>query len=68
MESFKSSAGKSSKKLVSEYAKSDLTGEIVILMGNSVLDGHHRVIAAIKSNVGLKYVDLDDLDDLDDLG
>lgn len=51
------------KRLVSNYMKSNLSNEIVVVYGNNLIDGHHRGVAAIKSNQNMKKVDLYDLGD-----
>lgn len=65
--SFKSDASPASKKIVATYVKSfsrlasDTVDETVILLGDSVVDGNHRLIAAAISKKDIYAVNLMDL-------
>lgn len=60
-EEFDAYASQSQRRYV-EKMMNDLTGEIVVVYGDQAVDGFHRIVAAIKSNTPLMYVDLKDLD------
>ena len=58
-------ATKDSKKLVNHYIKKlknlNKYDKIIIVYDNRIIDGFHRTMAALLSNIGLPYVDLADL-------
>lgn len=56
------SASPEQKKLVAQYSRRDLSREIIVKHGDSLLDGFHRVVAAILSNQDLNAVDLQEWD------
>ena len=53
-------AHSSQKKMVSQYRKVWLGQEIIVLDGNTILDGHHRAMAAILSDQPILAVDIYD--------
>ena len=61
METFKQYATKEQKALVAQYMKQNLSNEIIVVYGKYLMDGHHRVVAAIKSGQNMKKVDIYDL-------
>ena len=62
LDAFKHDSNKESKKIVSAYMKDGLLSDnIIVVYVNNIIDGHHRAVAAIKTNVSLRKVDLNDL-------
>jgi len=66
LEVFNKTAKKSQIKIVDKYVKTLLEDtllfpdNLVILDYKEVIDGNHRVIAGIKANKDLLYIDLSD--------
>lgn len=52
-------ASKSQKRLVNFKIKHYDTNRIIVIAGDSVVDGNHQVIASILANKPLKYINLD---------
>jgi hypothetical protein len=64
IDAFEQNANSENKMYVSGYMNDPLLADsTVVVYGNNLIDGHHRVIAAIKKNINLKKVDLYDLPD-----
>ena len=66
IQSFEENANKHNWEIVNHYIKHkplNNIDDIVILEGDRVIDGHHRIVAAIKANYSLQYVDLLDLEE-----
>ena len=62
MEVFNTHATPENKKVVLDYMNdNELSNNIIVVYGKYLIDGNHRVVAAIKKNVSLKKVDLYDL-------
>jgi hypothetical protein len=51
------------QQLVEDYKRSNLSNEIIIIESEALVDGHHRVVAAIQTNQTMKCVDIADIPD-----
>ena len=60
-DSFSQFANDESKKLVEYYSKHKPLNDIIVLKGNQVLDGNHRVVASILGGWKLRAIDIDEL-------
>lgn len=54
-------ATKDQKRLVAGKVKSFENDRIIVLEGEYLIDGFHHLIAAIKANMPIRYIDLGDL-------
>lgn len=57
-DAFNNHATKEQKRLVQSKAKQYDFNRIIVIAGNTVVDGNHQVVASILSNHLLKYIDL----------
>jgi len=57
-DAFKKFATKDQKALIKNKSKNYDPNRIIVLSGNTVIDGNHHVIASILNNKPLKYIDL----------
>ena len=60
-ESFAACDDEERREIVREYMKGIPENDIVVLEGIYVIDGHHRIAAALQTGYNLRYVDLMDL-------
>jgi len=65
MQAFTDFAEPEQMEIVDDYKTSDLSREYIVLSGDRVVDGNHRVVAAVLSRQLLKAVDIDQLEDME---
>lgn len=56
-------ATKRQRQLVDRYARDYDHDRIIVLEGDTVIDGNHHLIAAILANQPVRYIDLTDLEE-----